>query len=199
MDELLLVLRVLLALGVVGGALWWLQRRARRARSREVERPVRVLARQGIAAKAQVVLLEADGRRLLLGVTEQQITVLHDAAVISESGVQPETSAATSVTSVTVTTSERSDVAPGAPAIDTRSNTGPGVESTPEPIDFETALTLARERRTGAEQSALRRPRDEHRRARTVRAARASAIEGSILAPETWRQAAAALRTGRVR
>lgn len=80
MDDLLQVLRVLLALAAVGAALWWLQRRAvRRGRAGEADRPVRVLARQGLAAKAQLVLIEADGRRMLLGVTEHSVAVLRDA------------------------------------------------------------------------------------------------------------------------
>lgn len=183
MDELLLVLRVLLALAAVGGALWWLQRRARRGRGRApAERPVRVLARQGIAAKAQVVIVEADGRRLLLGVTEHSVNVLRD----------------TEINDIEINADMDT-----APATDTEVTASPSaVDAAPltrEPVDFATALERARSRQdtdTEVGAAASQRPRDEHRRAR---AARSSALEGSILDVDTWRQAAAALRTGRAR
>lgn len=178
MDELLLVLRVLLALAAVGGALWWLQRRARRGRGgAPAERPVRVLARQGIAAKAQVVIVEADGRRLLLGVTEHSVNVLRDTQIGADADAAPATD-------------------PTVPAAPSGLDTGNPAR---EPVDFATALERARSRQDAdpvAGAAASQRPRDEHRRAR---ASRGSALEGSILDVGTWRQAAAALRTGRAR
>jgi flagellar biogenesis protein FliO len=78
-ETLFLVLRVAVSLGVVLAVIWWAHRRitAGRARTRKTEL-VTVVARQGIAAKASVVVVDADGRRLTLGVTEHGVTVLHD-------------------------------------------------------------------------------------------------------------------------
>lgn len=79
METVFLVLRVAVSLGVVLAVIWWAHRRvtAGRARTRKTEL-VTVVARQGIAPKASVVVVDADGRRLTLGVTEHGVTVLHD-------------------------------------------------------------------------------------------------------------------------
>jgi len=79
METVFLVLRVAVSLGVVLAVIWWAQRRvsAGRARTRKNEL-VTVIARQAVAPKASVVVVDADGRRLTLGVTEHGVTVLHD-------------------------------------------------------------------------------------------------------------------------
>lgn len=79
METLFLVLRVAVSLGVVLAVIWWAHRRisAGRARTRKTEL-VTVVSRQGIAPKASVVVVDADGRRLTLGVTEHGVSVLHD-------------------------------------------------------------------------------------------------------------------------
>lgn len=78
MDELILWLRVILSLGAVLALLWIIQRRVGRSSMNAVgnARPLQLIARQGIGQKASVVIVEADGRRLLLGVTEQSVTVI---------------------------------------------------------------------------------------------------------------------------
>ncbi|MET1087700.1 MAG: flagellar biosynthetic protein FliO [Arthrobacter sp.] len=78
MDELVLWLRVILSLGAVLALLWIIQRRvARNAGTAAGQaRPLQLIARQGIGQKASVVIVEADGQRLLLGVTEQSVTVI---------------------------------------------------------------------------------------------------------------------------
>jgi len=79
METVFLVLRVAVSLGVVLAVIWWAQRRvsAGRARTRKNEL-VAVVARQAVAPKASVVVVDADGRRLTLGVTEHGVSVLHD-------------------------------------------------------------------------------------------------------------------------
>lgn len=78
MDTLLLALRVALSLAVVLGLLWLLQRRlARGSAARSAASPITVLGRQRVSPKASVVLVEADGKRFVLGVTDQAITVVH--------------------------------------------------------------------------------------------------------------------------
>lgn len=78
MDELILWLRVILSLGAVLALLWIIQRRVGRNMGTAVgtSRPLQLIARQGIGQKASVVIVEADGQRLLLGVTEQSVTVI---------------------------------------------------------------------------------------------------------------------------
>jgi flagellar protein FliO/FliZ len=81
-DILFTGLRVLVSLGAVLGVIWYAHRRiAGRTSSSTAAKPITVISRQGISQKASVVIIEADGRRLVLGVTEHTITVLADGAV----------------------------------------------------------------------------------------------------------------------
>ena len=80
MDTIVLALRVLLSLAVVLGLLWVLQRRfSRGAAGSTGDVPLTVLSRRNISPKAAVVVVEAEGKRFLLGVTEQSVNVLHTA------------------------------------------------------------------------------------------------------------------------
>ncbi|SEN47925.1 flagellar biosynthetic protein FliO [Cryobacterium sp. TMT1-3] len=79
MDTLIVAARVVLSLGVVLALLWYLQRRlSRGALGKNVANPVTVVGRQPIGQKASVVVIEVEGTRLVLGVTEQAVTVLHE-------------------------------------------------------------------------------------------------------------------------
>lgn len=79
METLFLVLRVAVSLGVVLAVIWFAHRRisASRARTRTPEL-VTVVARRSLAPKASMVVVDADGRRLMLGVTEHGVSVLSD-------------------------------------------------------------------------------------------------------------------------
>ncbi|MEC5184670.1 flagellar protein FliO/FliZ [Cryobacterium sp. MP_3.1] len=79
MDTVVVALRVILSLAVVLGLLWVLQRRLNRGAGARANNVVTVVGRQGIGQKASVVVVDVDGRRFVLGVTEQAISVLHDA------------------------------------------------------------------------------------------------------------------------
>lgn len=85
MDELILWLRVILSLGAVLALLWIIQRRVGRNAGAAVghSRPLQLIARQGIGQKASVVIVEADGQRLLLGVTEQSVTVIRSTEALA--------------------------------------------------------------------------------------------------------------------
>lgn len=78
MDTLLVGLRVVLSLAVVLGLLWVMQRRlSRGGRARGASNVVSVVGRQSLGSKASVVVVDIDGRRLILGVTEARVTVLN--------------------------------------------------------------------------------------------------------------------------
>lgn len=77
MDTLTLALRVVLSLAAVLGLLWYAQRRLNRPRGQSrAGDPLTVVARRGLGQKSSLVIVDTDGKRLLLGVTERSINVL---------------------------------------------------------------------------------------------------------------------------
>ncbi|MGN6407135.1 MAG: FliO/MopB family protein [Curtobacterium sp.] len=82
MDTAVIVLRVALSLGVVLALMWVLHRRVSKSglgagktkgrRSASVE----VVGRQGIGGKASVVVVDVEGERLVLGVSEHGVSLL---------------------------------------------------------------------------------------------------------------------------
>src|SRR5690554_3019385 len=76
MDAVMIGLRVLVSLGAVLALLWWLHRRLTAGPRARAASPVSVVAKQGIGAKASVVVIDVEGSRLVLGVTEQSVSVL---------------------------------------------------------------------------------------------------------------------------
>lgn len=97
MDTLFLVLRVLVSLGAVLGALWFLQRKIGRSRARR-KGAITLVARQSLGPKSSVAVIEVDGRRLILGVAEQGVSLL------TESEAQPEPAPAPAFSDVLATT-----------------------------------------------------------------------------------------------
>jgi flagellar protein FliO/FliZ len=81
-ETLFIALRVLVVLGVIVALLWFVQRRVTKGRTSARRRrgnAVTVVGRQGIGPKASVVVVDVDGNRFVLGVTERQVSVLHAA------------------------------------------------------------------------------------------------------------------------
>lgn len=78
MDTVFLALRVVVALGAVFGALLFAHRWVTKGRpgSKPRNRQIEVVARQSLGAKAGIAVVDAGGRRYLLGVTEHAVTVL---------------------------------------------------------------------------------------------------------------------------
>lgn len=103
MDSLVLGLRVLVSLGAVLGLIWVLQRRVKRRGGlvRAAGPAISVLSRQGIGHKASVVLLDADGQRLLLGVTEHGVSVLRSTEATAATEPAPAAAPVTPVAPVT--------------------------------------------------------------------------------------------------
>ena len=86
MDTVFVALRVVLSLGAVLALLWYAQRRITRGKKGgKAADLVTVVGRQGIGLKASVVVVDVDGTRFLLGVTEHAVNVLHS----SESPLTP--------------------------------------------------------------------------------------------------------------
>lgn len=67
----------MLSLAAVLGVLWYLQRRVARtqARRRDSE-AITVLGRQGVGPKAQIVVVQTEDARYVLGVTEHGVSVV---------------------------------------------------------------------------------------------------------------------------
>ncbi|MGW6175167.1 flagellar biosynthetic protein FliO [Arthrobacter sp. NPDC055138] len=89
METVVLSLRVALSLAVVLGLLWVLQRRFSRGARTGARKLVRVVERQTIGPKASVVVVDADGQRFLLGVTDQAVNVLDTREAPVEEEAQP--------------------------------------------------------------------------------------------------------------
>lgn len=144
----MLAARVILSLGAVVALLWVIQRRMngtkRNARTGDV---LSIISRRGLGQKSAVVVVETDGKRFLLGVTEHSVNVLH-------------TSDAPASKNVEDPTPENGKV-------------------------FALKLTEASGDTQGP---ALRRHRQSQ--------GSAGQVAGSILSPDTWRQAASAARKG---
>lgn len=171
LDSLFLVLRVVVSLAAVLGLLYILQRRIGHRLGRSAQRrAVTVVDRQGIGPKASVVVVDVEGRRYLLGVSDQAVNVI-------DSFEAPEADAPAESPS-------------GAPSHATSADHGRGF-----------ALSLVRARGDIAEEAEMPATRRSQRR-RQDRVAGdhagrpASPLAGSILSPQTWRQATTAIRRG---
>ena len=161
METLLLVARVGLSLAAVLGLLWWVSRRmqastALRRRRREA---LVVVGRQQLGGKSGVAVVEASGRRLVIGYGEQGVSLLHDAGEIPEEDEGHELdSAELDHELITLTSEGRADQVAAQQAMRAAAS-----------VPF---------RSTSARMADSRRPR--------------TPLEGSILAPGTWRKAVVA-------
>lgn len=159
------------------GLLWFLQRRVAKtqARKRDTE-PITVLGRQGIGAKAQLVVVQTEDARYVLGVTEHGVSVVDRLPVRPEppssapaSGPAPRDAAADAA--------EFDRILAAAALTGTPSFSGTATPATPGTAP----------QGGGADAPELRR-RVRHRN---------DPLRGSILSPDTWRQTAEALRRAR--
>jgi flagellar protein FliO/FliZ len=187
MDALILGLRVFVALGAVLGLMWLLQRRLGKGTGRRrADRALTIVSRQSVGQKASVVVVDAAGQRFLLGVTEHAVNVLHtgDIPAEAEESAAPET---------------RRGAGEFARVL---SGFGPlhGAHSAFEELPVEGSDEAAGSDPGNAPLSRRRTlHRDSHARGPAMRgnASDHPPLHGSILAGSTWKQAAAALRSGR--
>ena len=208
MDTVFLALRVIVSLGAVFGALFFAHRwltKGRGAGGGLRGKAISIVSRQGLGTKAGVAIVDAGGRRYLLGVTEHAVTVLDrlgaadgETAAVSVVSTAPvplvaggsaferELHRATGTGTGGVPVVVGPDAGPSGPPTQTislpahgRASAHPRSEPVPAQHVTRRAALAAEEARVVAE------------RART---AKPSPLAGSVLSPETWRQTAAALR-----
>ena len=72
-----MIMRVVLSLAAVFGLLWFFQRKMARSAGAQETR-IAVVSKQGITPKAAVVTVDTEGRRFVLGVTEQSVNVIYE-------------------------------------------------------------------------------------------------------------------------
>ena len=193
MDTLFVALRVLVVLGVIVALLWYVQRRVTKGK-RGVRRgnAVTVVGRQGVGSKASVVVVDVDGTRFVLGVTERNVNVLAsgDRPVDLEAEVTP-------IARVRQTFAK--PLHPQSPL----NQQSPLDHQTPiedHPMttqdDAQDALpSAAAGRQVGAVKPAKNTRQDaDYLTAQGRASVFDEALKGSILSPATWRQASSAVR-----
>ncbi|MDM7890137.1 FliO/MopB family protein [Curtobacterium caseinilyticum] len=195
MDTLWMALRVAVSLGVVLALMWFLHRRAtkggfgaaakgRGRRSAAVE----VVGRQGIGGKASVVVVDVAGERLVLGVSEQSVSLLR-------SGPTPAPELTVVTGPVALPTVPRAVGSVPSPA-------EPATVAAPSADAFRAELERQDHAAAGLPADAATplpmRPRGRARRPERVVVPTAQQLQGSVLSADTWRQAAAAIRGRRV-
>ena len=182
MDTVVVALRVVLSLAVVLGLLWVLQRRLTRGAGARTNNLVTVVGRQGLGQKASVVVVDVDGRRFVLGVTEQSISVLHDAET-DQGAVEPSRSvqAGTGNDRSAVAFARSLHAASGGPTL---VPPAPTVTATAAHAPAAHTIDAA-----ATEPPLTFRPRRDR--------SAGGRLGGSILSPSTWQQTAALLRPGR--
>ena len=186
MDTVAVALRVILSLGVVFGLLWYLQRRlVKGGRAKISVNLVTVVGRANVGSKASVVVVNVDGQRLILGVTEHAVSVLHGSAFSVDDAIQTDAAAPTAAETAAPSPADASATVF---ARSLHSATDLTADAAPDPI-LAPALDLRPRRRTISRQAA-------GKAAQTAKNAPAR-LAGSILSPSTWTQTAAALRNGR--
>lgn len=197
MDTLILGLRVLVALGAVLGLMWFLQRRLGQGTGRRrADRALTVVSRQSVGQKASVVVVDAAGHRFLLGVTEHAVNVLHTGDIPAEAEAEEPPAPGPQRGSA-----DFARILSGFGPLSNGNDPG-RADTPPDALAADGNEALARNGEADGAVPPSRRStlhRDSHARGPGSRAAAPghAPMHGSILAGSTWKQAAAALRSGR--
>lgn len=188
METFLLFLRVALSLSVVVVLLWMVQKKVTKSGRTGPETDLRVVGKRGLGQKASVVMINADGRRFLLGVTEHSINVLHSSEAPAPAAVPAPVEFPAGVPSPAASP-EISPTAPADPAPDFAGVLGAAAASRVGNASLPTRAADASDSTARAAG-----PDSLPTRAALRRAPASGALHGSILSPATWSQAGAALR-----
>lgn len=163
-----MVLRVIVSLAAVFGLLFYLRKRVLTRFGSPRASQLSVVERQGLGPKSSVVLLDVQGRRYLLGVAESSISVLD-----SFEAPEPVETDALEQVNAPATMAERSRAFAASLNTmrqDSMPTTDPGTDSLV--TNDQAAPAVLSSTPSGA-------------------------LAGSILSPDTWRRAMAAVRSGR--
>ena len=213
MDALILGLRVVVALGAVLGLMWFLQRRLGQGTGRRrADRALTIVSRQSLGQKASVVVVDAAGQRFLLGVTEHAVNVLHTGDIPPEPEEVPAPGISRGFGDFARILSEARPLSgnhfssqPADPAGDDPFGDDPDGPAGDDPFGDGQDAPLG-DRRDGSRDLPPSRRSSLHRgsqargpagRGSAIGASDHPPLHGSILAGSTWKQAAAALRSGR--
>ena len=211
MDALILGLRVVVALGAVLGLMWFLQRRLGKGTGRRrADRALTIVSRQSLGQKASVVVVDAAGQRFLLGVTEHAVNVLHTGDIPPELEEVPAPGISRGFGDFARILSEARPLSGNHFSSQPAEPAGPAADDPfgddPDRQDGDGPDAPLDDRRDGGRDLPPSRRSSLHRGSQARGpAGRDSAIgapghpplHGSILAGSTWKQAAAALRSGR--
>lgn len=175
-----------MSLGAVLGAVWLLQRRfARGAKKDRTREPVRVVAKRGIGAKAQLVVVEIDDVRYVLGVTDGGVSVIDRQPAEGEAPARRSLTSVAPVTALPVAT-----LAPATPAAASAGRSPAGDAGAAAPVESPLPLrrTHAPRRRPAAPESAASESAVQDRAAQqsttqgraAARAARSTSLAGFL-------------------
>ena len=210
MDTVFLALRVIVSLGAVFGALFFAHRWLTKGRGAGGGglrgKAISVVSRQGLGTKAGVAIVDAGGRRYLLGVTEHAVTVLDRLGAAD--GETPAVSVVSTAPVPLVASGSAFErelhrrLRHGDRRGARRRRPGRGTLRAAHPDHLAAlarpGLRASAVRAGAAVQHATRRAARAAEEARVdaerARTAKPSPLAGSVLSPETWRQTAAALR-----
>ncbi|MGO4493655.1 flagellar biosynthetic protein FliO, partial [Arthrobacter sp. 2YAF22_2] len=183
------------ALGAVLGLIWLLQRRLGKGTGRRrADAALSVVSRQSVGQRASVVVVDAGGHRFLLGVTDHAVNVLHTGDIpeepVEDLAAEPRRGgAAAAFAQILAGTGAGAGTVSAAPFAGASDDAGsapaaaPGLPGLPP----SRRRSLHRETHTGTLPGRGNMPGTGTR----------PPLHGSILAGSTWKQAAAALRSGR--
>jgi flagellar protein FliO/FliZ len=196
MDALILGLRVVVALGAVLGLMWFLQRRLGKGTGRRrADRALTIVSRQSLGQKASVVVVDAAGQRFLLGVTEHAVNVLHTGDIPPEPEEIPVPGTSRGLGDFARILADASPLAGNHFSGQARA----AIDGSDDADDFADGQDGVRDLPPSRRSSLHRNPaaRGHAGRGSAGGAAGHPPLHGSILAGSTWKQAAAALRSGR--
>lgn len=198
MDTVWLLLRVTLSLAVVLGLVWIAGRRLGGARaSRAADEPhVQVVDRSSLGRHAGVAVLAVGNRRILVGYGEQRVEMLTELTPVVTPLAAPQRSGAGVPRPRATGTAARSAVTgPIASIVGSASTVGSASlrASAPAPVPAAALAGTARDRDLRAPQFVPLSPTEEA----VVRGA--SPLAGSVLSPQTWKDAVHALQERTVR
>lgn len=199
MDALILGLRVVVALGAVLGLMWFLQHRLGKGTGRRrADRALTIVSRQSLGQKASVVVVDAAGQRFLLGVTEHAVNVLHTGDIPPEPEEVPVPGTSRGLGDFARILAETSPLAGNHFSGQARAAID-GSDDADDADDFADGPDGVRDLPPSRRSSLHRNPpaRGHAGRGSAGGASGHPPLHGSILAGSTWKQAAAALRSGR--